>query len=257
LQLNDAEAAPQAVPAPAPTTAPGGTNNDDDKNVASEPPAAGVEQPPMEVDHDVVNETTTPDQSRSTNSFIRQTYERFIQNLDPQDPQNPETASDAGYRILATFRGDNHVGKAYDQKVMHNTIALQSVARFSAPGDRIHPHDLAPETWRRYATGEIYTGANFPDTVRHINKEFDNFYEGKNPLQRVHSLKFTVQPETILDGFIGSDHKVNLGAPLSNLRSRPKPYLTVLLAATTRSTWAPPTAPRPTRAPYPSATTPS
>ena len=108
----------------------------------------------MEVDEDAVNQTATPDQSRSTNSFIRQTYERFIQNLDPQDPQNPEKASDTGYRVLATFRGDNHVGKAYDQKVVHNTIALQSCARFSAPGDRIHPHDLAPETWRRYATGD-------------------------------------------------------------------------------------------------------
>ena len=40
LQLNDAETAPQAVPAPAPTAETGGTNNDDDKNVAPEPPAA-------------------------------------------------------------------------------------------------------------------------------------------------------------------------------------------------------------------------
>ena len=80
------------------------------------------------------------------------------------------------------------------------------------PGDRIHPHDCAPETWRRYATGAIHTGANLADTISHINKSHKAFYEGKNPIERLRSLKISVPCETIVDGLIGTEHRVSLGA---------------------------------------------
>ena len=59
MQLDDAESAQQAVPAPAPTAATGGTNNDDVNDVQLEqpgPPAAEVEQCPMKVDDEAVGD---------------------------------------------------------------------------------------------------------------------------------------------------------------------------------------------------------
>ena len=124
MQLDDAESAQQDVPAPAPTAATGGTNNDDVNDVEPEPPAAGVEQPPMGVDDEAVNQTATPDHRRSTNSFVRQTYERFIRHPDPEDLNNHINTGEAGYRILATFRGESHVYKSYDEMITHNTILI-------------------------------------------------------------------------------------------------------------------------------------
>ena len=215
MNINDAESASNAGPAPLPHTTIGGRNKNvivdvDDNQLP--PPETGGEQPSMKVETEAVDKTASHDHRRPTNSFVRQTYGRYIKHLDPQDSENPETASDAGYRILATFRGENHVGQSYDDKTVHNMIALQSCARFTAPGDRIHPHDCAPETWRRYATGAIYTGANLADTISHINETHKAFYEGKNPINRLQCLKISVPCDTIVDGAIGTEHRVLIGS---------------------------------------------